>query len=155
MVGDVGRRDQVVGCGTGHALAVKARAGDHPGGGGERQVERVDSVEQVLLVLLQVLVVGQRQRVHHAVQRGEVRDDPRRLRAQQLGGVGVLLLRHDRRARRPRVRQRDEAELLAGPQHELRAEPAEMRRARRRGRQVVEHEVAVGDGVDRVRRESA
>ena len=32
-----------------------------------------------------------------------MRDDARRLGAQQLGGVGVLLLRHDRRARRPRV----------------------------------------------------
>ena len=33
------------------------------------QLERVDRVEQVLLVLLQVLVVGQRQAVQHAVER--------------------------------------------------------------------------------------
>ena len=70
-----------------------------PVGGREAQLERVDGVEQGLLVLLHVLVVGQRQAVHHAVQRGQVADDPRRLGAQQLGGVGVLLLRHDRASR--------------------------------------------------------
>ena len=81
-------------------------------------------------------------------------DDARRLRAQQLGGVGVLLLRHDRRARRPRVGDLAEAELVARPQHELGAEAREVGRADRRGAQVVEHEVAVGDGVDRVRRDA-
>ena len=40
-----------------------------PCGGGEAQLERVGRVEQMLLVLLHVLVVGQRQAVHHAVQR--------------------------------------------------------------------------------------
>ncbi len=104
QVGDVGRRDQLVRGGLAHALAVEAHARDHPARGRERQLERVDRVEQVLLVLLQVLVVGQRQRVHHAVERRQVPDDARRLRAQQLGRVGVLLLRHDRGARAPRVR---------------------------------------------------
>src|SRR3712207_8306964 len=51
----------------------------------------------------------------------------RSLGAQQLGGVGVLLLRHDRRAARPGVRQLDEAELLRRPHHELGAEPREVR----------------------------
>ena len=80
-------------------------------------------------------------------------DHARRLRAQQLGRVGVLLLRHDRGARAPRVGQLAEAELRARPQHELGAEPGEVGRARRRGGEVVEHEVAPGDRVDRVRRD--
>ena len=37
---------------------------EHPGRGLQAQVERVDRVEQVLLVLLHVLVVGQREAVH-------------------------------------------------------------------------------------------
>ena len=78
-------------------------------------------------------------------------DDARRLGPQQLGGVGVLLLRHDRGARRPRVGDLAEAELLARPQHDLRAQPREVGRAGRGRGQEVEHEVAVGDGVDRVR----
>ena len=47
-----------------------------------------------------------------------------------------------------------EAELLARPDHDLGAQPREVRRADRPPRQVVEHEVAVGDGVDRVRRDA-
>ena len=142
------------------ASAIRSRSNvaprDHPGGRREAQPQRVDRVEQVLLVLLHVLVVGQRQRVQHAVQRRQVADDARRLRAQQLGRVGVLLLRHDRASRSSTRRTSShEAELLAGPQHELGAEPREVRRAGRRGAEVVEDEVAVGDGVDRVRRDAA
>ena len=139
------------------AAAIRSRSKrtprDHAGGGGERQLERVDGVEQVLLVLLQVLVVGERQRVHHAVEGGQVADHARRLRAQQLGRVGVLLLRHDRGARAPGVGQLAEAELGARPQHELGAQAREVGRAGRGGVEVVEHEVAAGDRVDRVRRD--
>ena len=110
------------------------------------------AVEQALLVLLHVLVVGQREAVQHAVQPHQPRGDARRLRAQQLGRVGVLLLRHDRGPRGPGVRDLAEAELLAGPQHDLRPQAREVGRAGRGGRQEVEHEVAVGDRVDRVRR---
>ena len=78
-------------------------------------------------------------------------DDARRLGAQQLRGVGVLLLRHDRGAGAPRVGELAEAELLTAPQDELGAEPR-MRRRRRRGRQMVEGEVAIADGVERVGR---
>ena len=125
-----------------------------PDGRREAQAQRVDRVEQVRLVLLQVLVVGQRQRVQHAVHRGQVADDARGLRAQQLGRVRVLLLRHDRAAARPGVGEPDEAELLARPEHELGAEAREVRRAGRRGADPVEDEVAVGDGVERVRRDA-
>ena len=119
----------------GQPLAVGRRSPlEHPVGRGEAQLERVDGVEEVLLVLLHVLVVGQRQR--RAGRRGarQVAGDARRLGPQQLGGVGVLLLRHDRGARRPRVGDLAEAELLARPQHDLGAEPREVRRAGGGGR---------------------
>ena len=131
---------------------VEAHAGDHAGRRGQLELERVDGVEDVLLVLLQVLVVGERQRVQHAVHGGEVPDQARGLRAQELGGVGVLLLGHDRGARAPRVGQLAEAELAARPQHELGAEAREVGGAGGGSGQVVEHEVAPGDGVDRVGR---
>ena len=123
---------------------------EHAGGGVQAQLERVRGVEQRLLVLLHVLVVGEREAVHHAVQRDEVGDQAGRLGPQQLGRVGVLLLGHDRRARRPRVRHLAEAVLLGGPQDDLPAQPRQMGGARRRRGQVVEHEVAVGDRVDGV-----
>ena len=153
QVGDVGGGDQLVGGGRGEALAVEGDPLEHPARRRQRELERVDGVEEVLLVLLHVLVVGQRQPVHDPVEADEVRDHPRRLGAQQLGGVGVLLLRHDRRARRPGVGDLAEPELLARPQHELGPEAREVGRAGGRRAEVVEHEVAVGDGVDRVRRD--
>ena len=84
--------------------------------------------------------------------RSPVGGDPRRLGADQLGRVGVLLLRHDARPRRELVRELAERELLARPQHDLGGEPREVKRADRSRGEVVEHEVAVRDRVDRVRR---
>ena len=54
-------------------------------------------VEDRLLVLLQVAVVGERQALERGQQPGEVADQPAGLAAGQLGDVGVLLLRHDAR----------------------------------------------------------
>ena len=152
QVGDVGGRDHLVRGRAGERLAPEADRPEHPARGLQAQVERVDRVEQVLLVLLHVLVVGQREAVHHPVEGAQVRDHARRLRAQELRGVGVLLLGHDRGARGPGVRDLAEAELLARPQHDLGAQPRQVRRAGGRGGQEVQHEVAVGDRVDRVRR---
>ena len=113
-------------------------------------VEAVDGVEEVALVLAQVGVVGQRQAVEHAEQAAEVGGQPRSGGPHQLGGVRVLLLRHDARAAAVGVGQSHEAELGAGPQHELAAEAAEVRAELRGRSEVVDGEVAVGDGVERV-----
>jgi hypothetical protein len=69
QIGDVDGRDQLVGGGLREPLAVEADRREHPACGGERELERVGGVEQVLLVLLHVLVVGQRQAVQDAVER--------------------------------------------------------------------------------------
>ena len=51
-----------------------------------------------LLVLLHVLVVGERQALQHDQQADQVPDHAAGLAAHQLGHVGVVLLRHDRAA---------------------------------------------------------
>ncbi len=150
QVGDLGRREHLVARGLGQPLAVEGDPGEHPLGRVEAALDRLDRVEQRLLVLLHVLAVGQRQRVHRPQQREEVGGDARALGAQQLGRVGVLLLRHDRGARGERLVELAEAELRGAPDDDLRAEPREVHRADRGGRQVVEHEVAVRGAVDRV-----
>ena len=63
----------------------------------------------------------------------------------------VLLLGHDARAGGEGVRGLAEAELRARPEHDLRPQPREVHRADRGRVQVVQGEVAVGDGVERVR----
>ena len=96
----------------GHPLGVEAQRRDHAGRSRAAAAERVDRVEDRLLVLLQVAVVRQRQALERGEQPGEVADQPAGLAARELGDVGVLLLRHDRRpgrvgvvaARRSRTR---------------------------------------------------
>ena len=52
--------------GRGHPLAVERKPGEQAGRDLERDLERVDRVEQRLLVLLHVLRIGHRQRVQSA-----------------------------------------------------------------------------------------
>src|SRR5207247_10129574 len=72
------------------------------------------------------------------------------LAANELGDVRVQLLRHHRRAGRRLLRQPDEPELGRRPEHELLADPGEVRTEHRAGIEVVESEVAVADGIDRI-----
>ena len=131
----------------------KLRPTEHALGRLEAELEGVDGVEERLLVLLEVLRVGERQPVHDPGEGQEAGGDPRRLGSQQLGRVGVLLLRHDARARGEVLGQLAEGELVARPEHDLGAEAGEVHGADRGRGEVVENEVAVGDRVDRVGRD--
>ena len=79
----------------------------------QREPVLVERVEQRLLVLLQVAVVGERQALERGEEPGEVADQAAGLAAGELGDVGVLLLRQHRRAGAVRIGEPEEAELLA------------------------------------------
>ena len=64
QVGDLGRGQHLVAGGLLEPLAVELDPGEHPLGRVEAGLDRVDRVEERLLVLLHVLAVGERQRVH-------------------------------------------------------------------------------------------
>ena len=96
-LGDVGGEREALRGELGHPLGVEGQRRDHAGEGGQQHLEGVDGVEDRLLVLLQVAVVGQRQRLEGGQQPGEVADQAAGLAAGELGDVGVLLLRHDAR----------------------------------------------------------
>ena len=66
-LGEVGGRRRLLVGGGLHRLGHERRRGDHPGQRGDRERDLLDRVEQRLLVLLQVAVVGERQ----ALQRRE------------------------------------------------------------------------------------
>ena len=91
----------------------------------EAQLERVDRVEEVLLVLLHVLVVGQRQGVHA---RRAARPGAPTIRGalarSSSAASGFFFCGMIDEPLRPRVGQRDEAELLGRPQHDLGAQAA-------------------------------
>ena len=143
QVGHIGGGQELV-AGRGlQRLAAEADRLQHPTRGDQAQLECVHRVEQMLLVFLEVLVIGQRQAVHEAVQRDQVAGQTRRLGPQQLRRVRILLLGHDRGPRSPRVRQLAESKLLAGPQHELGAQPREVHGASGGRGQIVHDEITV------------
>ena len=110
----------------------------------------VDGVEQRLLVLLEVAVVGERETLERGEQPGEVADQPSGLAAGELGDVGVLLLGQHRRARRVGVVEAGEPELLGGPQHPLLADPRQVDTDQGQIEQRLGDEVAVAHRVDGV-----
>ncbi len=81
---------------------------------------------------------------------GEVADQPPGLAPGELGDVGVLLLRHDRRAGGPRVVEHGPAELPRGPQADLLAQPGEVHADHRRDEEELGDEVTIADRVDGV-----
>ena len=72
------------------------------------------------------------------------------LAAHQLGDVGILFLRHDRRAGAVAVGQADEIELRARPQHQFFRHARQVSHAQRGRGAEFDREIAVADGVDRV-----
>ena len=100
-----------------HGLGIGLQIGDHPGGRLNAETQRVDCVEQRLLIFLHVLSIRHRQALHHYRQRGEGAEDAPGLAPHQFGGVGIALLRHDRGSGGERIGKFHEAELLAGPNH--------------------------------------
>ena len=110
----------------------------------------LDRVEQRLLVLLEVPVVGQGQALERDQQPGQVADQAPGLAPGQLGHVGVLLLGQHRAARGPGVGQAQEAELGARPQHDLLADAGQVDAEQGQVEQRLGHEVAVADRVEGV-----
>jgi hypothetical protein len=132
------------------AVGLDADAGDQVGEDRQRVAHGVDGVEERLLVLLVVLVVGQRLALHQRQQPHQVAEDAAALAARQLRHVGVLLLRHDRGAGAEAVGQVDEADARAHPQDQLLGEARDVGHHQRGGGAELDGEVAVADGVERV-----
>ena len=149
-VGEVGGGGETRGGGELQRVALRGHVGDHAGHRGERQHHCVGGVENLLFILLHVFGIGQRQALHHGEQRHRGPQDPADFGAQQFGGVGVFLLRHDRGAGGPAVGQLHETELGGGPDHQFLGETRQVGGADRGGRQKFEREVAVGHAVKAV-----
>ena len=124
-----------------HPLPPHVEGRDRPRHDLEGVAQRLDGVEQRFLVFLEVPVVRERQALQDREQRDEVADRPSGLAAHDLGHVRVLLLGHQARARRIRVRQLDEAELARRPEDELLGESGQMDHRDRRVCHVLERQI--------------
>ena len=133
-----------------HGRGVERQGFDHAGQRRHRHRQCFGRVEQRLLVLLQILGVGERQRLEDRGNGDKRSENPSRLGAHEFRGVGVPLLRHDGRPGRERVGQRDEAERRRGPEDQFLGQPRQVHGGDGRGRQDFQHEIPVGDRVDRI-----
>ena len=112
--------------------------------------KRVEGAEDGFLVVLQILRIGQRQAFDDHREPLERAEQQARAAAHQFGGVGIALVRHDRRSGRPSVGQFHEAERLRRPQDDFLGETRQMDRSQRGSVEIVDHEVAVADRVETV-----
>ena len=126
-----------------HVLRVRRHIGHHAGCCGNGDAKRVSGVKDAFLVLLHVLAIGQRQTFQDNQQSVQRADDPPRLGTHQLGGVGVALLRHDRRSGGEGIGQADKAEPVGAPDDHLLGKAGHMHRTDRRRAQKLQREVTV------------
>ena len=117
--GLAGQPVRKIGCGgmagrgrRAHAIGEELEVGHHPGHRRQAQAQQIMRIEQRRLVVLKVLGIGQRKALQQDEQPDQVADDPRRMAADQLCGVGIALVGHDRRTGRPGIGQLYEAERL-------------------------------------------
>src|SRR5580698_3293909 len=108
-----------------HALAIELKRRSETSDEGEHGRHKLN-LECRLLGLLHVFIVGQRQafELQSDSFRGAV--DSSDFGADQLGQIGIFLLRHGARSGRKSLRQLNETELCCRKQRDLFCEPAEM-----------------------------
>ena len=131
----------------GHSGLVRLEVQHHPGHGADCQIQVIERPEDRRFVLLHVLVVGQRQALHHGVEGHEIAADRANLGAHQFSRIGIALLRHNRRAGGIGIRKADEAELGIRPDHHLLGQPRQMSRAKGGAGQGLKREITVPDTV--------
>ena len=150
IVGAVGGADKAPVGGVSHVGPVDGQGVDHGGEHRQAELHGVDGVEDGLLVLLHILVVGQGDALHHSEQGDEGAVHPPGLAPDQLGHVGVLLLGHDGGAGGIGVVQLDELELPTAPENELLGEPGQVHHEDGAGGEELDGKVPVGDPVQGV-----
>ena len=155
LLGQIGRAQCRIGSARAHPLDVELQRGDEARQHRQRLLRRLDGVVERLLRLLQILVVSERQPLADRQQRDQITDRASRLAAQELGDVGVALLRHERAARAVALAETHEPELGRRPEHQLLAEARQVHGQQRRRKGDLRGEVAIGDGVEAVVRRPA
>ena len=155
VVGQVRGQEVASFRGVTHPLDIYFEAGHHARKGLQGGEKGVYRIEEALLVLLQVTVVGHGQALEYGEQGHEVAVDPARLAPGQLGEVRVALLGHDAAAGGEVVAEADKAKLLGGPEDELFGQSGEVHHADGGRRLVVQQEVPVGYSVHAVAGDTA
>ena len=133
-----------------HIGGVGLHGGDHGNEHLQAHLHSVHRIEDGLLILLHILVVGQGQTLQGGEQAHQVAVDTTGLATNQLCHVGILLLGHDGRAGGEGVAQLHELKLPAGPQNDLLGETAQVHHENGDAAHKLQAEIPVGNAVDGV-----
>lgn len=133
-------------CG-GHLVRVDRQGGQDARGDLQTVADGLDVVEQWLDAFLQVLVVCRREALDGHHQAGHLPEGAAAFAAEKLEAVGILLLRHQRRAGRVGVGQAHEAELEAAVDDQVLGPAGDLDHERAAPLHGLEGKVPVGDRV--------
>ena len=103
----------------GHLIHIHSHGENHITIYCQGELHSVDGIKEALLVLLQILVIGQGQALSGGQHRHQMTIDTTGLTAYQLGNIRVFLLGHHGRASRKGIIQLHKAKLSAAPQANL------------------------------------
>ena len=119
IIGQIGSIGEVVSHSLSHLIHIHGHGENHITIYSQGEFHSVDSVEEALLVLLQILVIGQGQSLRSGQHSHQMTIDTTGLTAYQLGNIRVFLLGHHGRASRKGIIQLHKAKLSAAPQANL------------------------------------
>ena len=143
VFGEVGRFEQAVARSLAHRFDIELQVLADAFHGAQAGFEGIDSIKERHLVFLIVAIVGERLRFHDGEQRHQMPVHARRLAANQLRHVRVLLLRHDARSGGEAISEFDKAEALRRPENQFFAPARQMHHQNRGARREFNEEVAV------------
>lgn len=103
IIGEVGGVEITFLGGGKHNGAIDGDSLKHWSDGNEAGLHGVDGVKESLFVLLEILVVGERETFHGGEKGDEVAIDATGFATDELGDVGIFLLGHNRGAGRESV----------------------------------------------------
>ena len=126
IVSQVGGIGEILAHSLRHLVHINRHRQNHITINSQREFNGVDSVEEAFLILLQVLIIGQRQAFSRCQHSHQMTIHTACLATYQLGNIRVLLLRHHRRAGGKSIVQLHKAEFGAAPEADFLAQTAHM-----------------------------
>ena len=140
---------------SGCTLPVDLHGLDHRRKHPKNTKQGIMSIKDPLLVLLQILIVGQRQSLQAGQQPDEVTHNPAGLTAGQFAGIGILLLRKHRAAGGNRIVQAHEAEFAGHPEDDVLAETRKVNHQHGGGVEKIAGKIPVAHSIERIRGQRA
>ena len=133
-----------------HNILSEGHGGDHAGKQKKAALYGIDGVEGQFLILLEILVVGQRDSLHDRQHGHQGAVDPSGFSADQLGDIRVLFLGHDAAAGAVGIVHFDKLVFVAVPDNDFLGKTAQVHGNHGKSGQQLDHIVPVGYGIHAV-----